>query len=285
MVEPTSIVLGAAIGGVAGKFVEKAWNLGEKWISSYFKDHAPKAKEQAQKNSLDFLSELAKRVKKLEEQGEQQKKIIKNSLNQPDFSVLLQKALISSAQTKNKQKHEILANIVADRLSRESESLLALCGQQAVDIVPLLNSRQMKILAFLTTVFFIRPKVFPPPNIINHDTILNMWYQQWLTDKLRIYGDLTVSNIDFLHLESLSCIKWDTIISRDLGVILNPKPETNFKFDKNAFLNTTLGKKINELWQLGLKSALPTTVGQIIGVYTSDNLTGEMTSLNGFGEH
>jgi len=37
MVDPTSIIIGAAIGGAAGKFVEKAWNLGEKWISSYFK--------------------------------------------------------------------------------------------------------------------------------------------------------------------------------------------------------------------------------------------------------
>jgi len=36
--DPVSIaVTSAAIGGVAGKFVEKAWNLGEKWITEYFK--------------------------------------------------------------------------------------------------------------------------------------------------------------------------------------------------------------------------------------------------------
>lgn len=285
MVEPTSIILGAAIGGAAGKFFEKAWNQGEKWISNYFKDHAPKAIEKAQQNSLEFLNELAKKVKNLEEQGEKYKSIIEESLNQPDFSVLLQKSMISSAQTKDKQKHEILARIVADRLSQDSESLLALCSQQAAEVIPLLNSRQMKILAFLTTVFFIRPNVFPPPNIVNHDTALNMWYGQWLTERLCIYEDLTVRNTDYLHLESLSCIKWDTIISRDLGVILNPKPETKFKFDKNAFLDTTVGKKINELWNSGLKSALPTTVGQVIGVYTSDNLTGGVTSFDRFGEH
>jgi hypothetical protein len=38
--EPLSIIaIGAAIGGAAGKFVEKAWDSGEKWIQTYFKNH------------------------------------------------------------------------------------------------------------------------------------------------------------------------------------------------------------------------------------------------------
>ena len=48
MVDPVSIAIGAAIGGASGKFVEKAWTRGEKWISSYFKDNAPKAEKTAQ---------------------------------------------------------------------------------------------------------------------------------------------------------------------------------------------------------------------------------------------
>lgn len=46
--EPLSIIaIGAAVGGAAGKFVEKAWDSGEKWIQTFFKDH----KEVAQKKS------------------------------------------------------------------------------------------------------------------------------------------------------------------------------------------------------------------------------------------
>ena len=82
MMDPGSIAMGAAIGGVAAKFVDKAWNQGEKWITDYFKDHEPKAVERAQQNSLEFLNELAKRVKTLEEQGKQQKKVIEDSLNE-----------------------------------------------------------------------------------------------------------------------------------------------------------------------------------------------------------
>ena len=57
MADPLSLVaLGAAVGGAAGKFVEKAWNSGEKWITSYFADHRPKAIAQAQANSAEFLT-------------------------------------------------------------------------------------------------------------------------------------------------------------------------------------------------------------------------------------
>ena len=76
-----------------------------------------------QQNSLGFLSELAKKVKDLEEKGEQQRKIIDESLNQPDFAALLQKAMVHSALTEDKQKQELLAQLVANRLSGETESM------------------------------------------------------------------------------------------------------------------------------------------------------------------
>jgi hypothetical protein len=283
--DPLSIaIIGGAVGGAAGKFVEKAWTQGEKWISRYFEYHAPKAIEKAEQNSLDFLAQLAQRVKALEEQGEQQKKVIEDSLNQPDFSILLQKAILSSAQTEDKGKHEILARLVADRLTQDAESLLTLSGKQAVDVIAMLNDRQMKILGFLTTIFFMRPQPFPPPNVSPHPTVLNMIYQQFLTQRLTVYQDLVVHSQDYLHLESLSCIKWDPIVSRDLKDILKLREDIGLKFDVDAFIKTPVGSKTNVLWNLGLKSALPTTVGQVIGVYTSDHLLGAVTSFEGFGE-
>ena len=123
--EPLSIaIISGAVGGVAGKFVGKVWDSGQKWLSRYFQDHAPKAREEAEQNSLDFLNKLAERVKTLEEQGNQYKKTIEDSLNHPDFSVLLQKAMISSAQTEDKQKHEFLARLVSDRLSQMNRKFL-----------------------------------------------------------------------------------------------------------------------------------------------------------------
>lgn len=280
--EPLSIILiSAAAGGVAGKFVDKAWEAGEKWISSYFKDHAPRAREEAEQNSLDFLNQLAERVKTLEQQGEQHKKTIEDSLNHPDFSVLLQKAIISSAQTDDKQKHELLARLVSDRLTKGSESLFALSSKLACDAVSMLNVRQMKILGLLTSLFFVRPHPFPPPEI--QKEILNIWFTQWLTQRLYIYRDLNLTDLDLLHLESLSCVRV-SIGSHSLQKILTPTQESSVAFDYKAFSDTEVGKKVEELWKAGLQHATPTTVGQVIGTYASDMLTNTTTSFDGWGE-
>jgi P2-related tail formation protein len=62
--EPLSIIaIGAAVGGATSKFVEKAWDSGEKWIQTFFKDHKEVAQRIATDNTLDFLNELAQKVK------------------------------------------------------------------------------------------------------------------------------------------------------------------------------------------------------------------------------
>lgn len=279
--EPLSIVLiSAAAGGVAGKFVEKAWDSGQKWLFDRFKDHLPKAQEQAEQNSLDFLAELAQRVKTVEQQGGQYKKIIDDSLNHPDFSVLLQKAIISSAQTDDKQKHELLARLVSDRLTKEPESLFGLSSKLACDAVSMLNVRQMKILGLLTNLILVRPRPFPPQV---PKEIFDTWFMKWLEDRLHVYRDFTFHYMDLLHLESLSCVRV-SIGSRDLQKILSPPKESGFTFDYKVFSGTLVGNKIEELWKSGLNHAIPTTVGQVIGIYVSDMLTNTTTSFDGWGE-
>ena len=282
MVDPASIAIGAAIGGAAGKFVDKAWNLGEKWISSYLKDHEPKAIEKAKQNSLEFLSYLAQRVKNLEEQGQKQKKTIEDCLNQPDFSILLQKAMISSAQTDDKQKYELLARLVSDRLSQGSESLFTLTSQLACDAISRLSINQMKILGVLATVFYIRPTPFPPTNKSQQE-IGDSW-SEWLEEKLSFCQDINPNIMDFLHLASLSCIKWEPYLERELEELINFPKDSGMIFIHIEFSQTEVGKKIFQLWKLGLGGAFPTTVGILIGIYVSDMLLNTTTSLDGWGK-
>jgi len=40
MTDPLSLIaLGAALGGISGKFSEKAWELAEKWLARRYEDH------------------------------------------------------------------------------------------------------------------------------------------------------------------------------------------------------------------------------------------------------
>jgi len=284
MVDPASIAIGAAIGGAAGKFAEKTLTLSAKWLAERFKGHLRKAQEKAQQNTLDFIEQLAQKVKTLEEQGEQYKEIINESLSQPDFSTLLQKAVISSAQTEDKQKHELLARLVADRLTKESESLFSLTSQLACDAISRMNIKQMKILGCLATVYFIRPKPFPPTNIPDQD--IGEWWVKWLTERLIIYKDITPVKMDYLHLESLSCIKWNESLIYSLDDEINFPTDSGMTFIQLAFTRTEVGEKILQLWEgeLGLGGAYPTTVGILIGIYVSDMLLGITTPLEEWGE-
>ncbi len=282
--EPLSIaMISGAAGGVAGVFSKEVWDLGKNWINSYFKDHAPKAIVKAEQNSLDFLVQLGQRVKILEGQGEQQKKIIEESLNQPDFSALLQKAMLYSALTEDKQKHELLAKLVANRLTRETESMFALASRQACDAVSLLTINQMKILGLLILQGRLQPTPFPPVNMSQED--FNKWYVEHLIDNMQVYRDLTISRLDMVHLEALSCISTSGISVRDyLRHMLLPKKESGMTFDIKLFTSTELGKKMEELWESLLNSVSPTSIGELIGIYVSDMLHNTTTTLEGWGE-
>ena len=122
MSDPLSLVApGAAVGGATGKFVKKAWDSGERWITNYFSDHRPNAIAQAQANSLEFVQELATRVKRLKEKGSVSKEQLEAAQEQPDFSVALQKAMLTAAQTSDSQKHQLLAVILSERLQSSTD--------------------------------------------------------------------------------------------------------------------------------------------------------------------
>jgi hypothetical protein len=270
MPDPLSLVaLGAAVGGAAGKFVEKAWDSGEKWITSYFADHRPKAIAQAQANSADFLNELAKRVKSLEDSGSVSKEEIETAQEHPDFSVALQKAMLSAAQTKDTQKHQLLARTLSERLSAKPEGMRAMASKMALDAIGYVTPTQLKLLGLVADLLYVNPSSpLPAPA-----------YRQWFEARFSPYASLSFTNLDLLHLESISCLKHTPIMSRDLAAIVSEKNQGTYE---PAMLESPLGQHIKNLWQQGLQAVDLSSVGQLIGVYVSDSLTGGNTSFTGW---
>jgi len=281
--EPLSIVaISAAVGGAAGKLVEKAWDSGERWLASYFKDHHPKAQETARENSLKFLSDLAQRVHQLEEDAKDNDRIkrqIESALGDPDFSALLKDALIASSRTGNEDKHKILARIVSERLRCQSEGLVALTSTLACDAVKYLTPKQMRFLGITTFVYSIRPSPFPPT--IPPEEFAQ-WYVKWLTRFLSLHLPIeSLTHLDFTHLESVSCIKYEPFIGRDLRKILSPSAEAGYDWPFDDFIqNNPFGKQLYELWKNGMQQTALTTRGQLIGIYVHDELTKTKTMIN-----
>ena len=272
MPDPLSLIAAsAAIGGAAGKFVEKAWDSGDKWISSYFENHQEQAKQKAATNSLEFLNDLAIRIKTLEETNQVSKERIVESQEQPDFSVILQKALLSAAQTESRDKHQLLSRLVSERIKSKPESLMALASKMAVDAISYTTSNQLKILGLVSNILYISPD----------QNLSEQQYTGWLEARLGPFIGTEASNLDYIHLESLSCLKFESFITRDLNQSLNGKVKTAFNYD--MFKATPLGIYLVDVWEnKNMKSTQLTSVGQIIGVLVSDQLTNSTTNMQGW---
>jgi len=276
--EPLSIIaIGAAVGGAAGKFVEKAWDSGEKWIQSYFKDHKEVAQQKATDNTMDFLNELAQKVKQLEDSKQIPKDKIESAQDHPDFSAMLQKALLTSAQTDSKDKHIILARLVSERLKSEPESILALSSKMACDAISYATVNQLLILGLAVNFYGIRPNPFPPIGV--NETNFQEYMNAWLTQRLKPYEKIEFKQIDITHLESLSCLKVNTFIGRGLNDMFKKE---NLVYDFEKMVDIQLREKMKKIWNDGLQKIDLTTVGQIIGVSVSDLLTNTNTTFDGW---
>ncbi|MCJ8163153.1 LPO_1073/Vpar_1526 family protein [Acinetobacter zhairhuonensis] len=247
-----AVLAGAAAGGAAGKFTEIAVGSGKLWIGKYFNNHQPKAQEKAQQNGLDFLVELGTRIKVLEDSQKVTQEKISKIQEDPDFSAALQKALISSAQTENKEKHKILAELLAQRLTVESESLLALTTKMALDVVSFLTPNQLNILGVAGLLYLVRPN-----NIQDQ-----FQYEIWLKDNFKPFLNVVVNNIDLMHLESLSCLKRNTMMGRAIDDILTLR-DFNIAVSPNFYKSKT-GLVLQDIWFSKMENIDLTSVGALI---------------------
>jgi hypothetical protein len=286
MTDPLSLVaLGAAVGGAAGKFVEKAWDSGEKWINSYFENHHEKAQEQAKKNTLCFLTDLAQRVKILENDKTLSPEHISSSQDDPDFSLILKDALLISSRTENKETHKIMARIVSERLMCESDELLSLIIPLSCNALKALTSNQLRFLATATIIERFLPRRFSVSQNIDIPTLSI----EWLKEKLPlILPPIQLTHIDLLHMESISCVHLTRLMlcGTELDKLLAEKLKTKDKDSINQFKtfinDTDLGKQLKSHWDKKLSHIMLTSLGLVIGICVYDELTGEQTDLQSY---
>ncbi|MGH7800513.1 MAG: LPO_1073/Vpar_1526 family protein [Thermodesulfobacteriota bacterium] len=253
MSDPLSLVaLGAAIGGAAGKFTEKAWDSGERWLKAYFANHGKKAQRKAKENSLEFLKELAERVKKLEDEHVVKKSEIEHAMDHPEFSALLQKIILNAAQTDNAGKRSLLSRLIAERLKYPAESTYSLACKMASEAIANSTPRQLRILGLLSFLQELRWTGEPLPK--------NM-YQKVLEKMLLPFSEIAndFNEKDLLHREALSCITYQRGSERSLGVLLRMKNRRIEKdmdweasFNEQEFNDSELGTWLNYLWNEAL---------------------------------
>lgn len=268
MADPLSMIaIGAAVGGTAGKLAEKAWDSGERWLRERFASHGQEVQEQARKNVAQFVERLADRVKALENDRAIDPARLLETERHPQFSSLLQRSLLNAAQTDDASKHDILARLVAARLTVDAETTLALASRLAADAIARSTRRQLTLMALCCFLQDIRPRdPMPVPD-----------YIAWLDVFLKPFSAFEFKDVDARHLVAIACASYDRGSERDLNILLGMKGGPHCIGAPFGDLDAVELLQIN--WNEGLAGVFLTSVGSIVGGLAFDQITGAKSGM------
>ena len=266
------MILGAAVGAGTSTLINRAWDSGEKWLATRFANHQERAREKAVDNALKFLRELGDRVAELERTNRVSEQSLSAALESPDLSVTLQEAMLSAAQTEDRDKHHLLSRLIEERIKASPESLVSMTSKMACDVVSYITPSQLQTLDLAVNIMHISPT----------EELTKSQAMQWLQHRISPLIGVGPKGLDYMHLESLSCMRVSSLISRDLSKLLRIKLGDDFDFDE--FQSTQLGQDLKRIWEKEeLQKCTLTTVGRLLGVMVSDQRLGDETDLKAWG--
>lgn len=276
------ILLTSIVAGASGAMVKQLAEKGVEWIVSLVTAHSPAVQEKIKSNAQNFLERLAKRVEILEsELPIQNRTVFDEALCHPGTSLLMQKALISASTTDNDDRHEVLSELIAQRLSAGEDDLLALAGGAACDIVSAINSNHIRLLGIMSTLFDIRPIAVPEITTKEkHNELFVSWWHSQMSS-LCIDTLKQLQFIDLRHLEGLGCLRISSVGQFDIKNTLI----INLALRKYELPIVELEKlswwpNLIYLWEMGLKKTTLTSIGLMIGTLFHDSIIGRKTIIS-----
>jgi hypothetical protein len=276
--DPVTTIAGtAAITIATEKFVEGAWESGKRWLAARYESHKEKALQKAQENAGSFLEKLRVMVETLEKEGKVPPEVVERALENPGFAIFLQQALTAAAETEEPEKHDLLARLVSERLAAPTESLLALTSRTALEVIPSLSLTQLKVLGLKATIAWLVPKGQPADGTPQDE--LHRWFLDWLAVVWAPYRDLRFRWLDLDYLEARACLRHQERAEYALPWLINVK-RVGLGFKASDLVASESGESVATLWEVGqLCRYTLTALGALIGLYVSDLLTGQKTSL------
>lgn len=283
----TALMVSSAVSGAAGALVQQTLTSGGSWLKDRFAGHQANAMQQAIANVNDFLDELGARVQRMEESNLALRERIADAMSHPDYSILMQRAVLAAAQTDNHDKHILLAQLVSERLRVDEDTTLARACKMACDAVENLASRQLNILGFLYTITHLQ---FPHPAVTSIE-VSQALEIQWLVATLSPYRTTGCTLVDRMHLESVGSIvaqRGTPQVAAPLGraMVVLPKlvglltSTIDPSFPYQQFIQTPAGLAAQALYDdASLGTVALTMTGSLIGMFVADTLASRPTDI------
>jgi hypothetical protein len=259
MPDPLSLIAAsAAIGGLASKVAEKAWDSGERWLREKFGTHQEEAQEVARLNAARFVGQLAHRVEQLEKDHKVNSQRLSDAQRNPQFSALLQQTLLNAAKTSDEGKIDLLANLVATRMASPAETTVSLACELASDAISRCTSRQLRLTALSCFIDEVRPR----DKIDSSED-----YKLWLELQLKPFNEFEFVPLDARHLVAVACATWNPSSERSLEAILQMKagPHLIRQLHDEGLHDVHTVQNLRICWDLGLAGVSLTSVGSVVG--------------------
>ncbi len=277
----TTLIVTSAVSGAAGSFIKELTSSGAKWLIDLVTAQSPEMQATAKKNIENFVTRLAQRVERLESEiPTDSAEKFKNSLNHPSSALLIKTALVDAATTDNEEKHEILAELIAQRLTANADDMIALAGSAACSVVNSLSTRQIKILAVLSVLSTIRPLSKQNINDLPRAKACIMdWWKKFIMPLVSDGSFSEAHHLDFEHLVAMGCIRLNDIPEDLIKIlssgIIDPKPNLSAEdFESEEWFQI-----LKKQW-LDLERSKATSIGQLIGTLYHDAISKTKTQIN-----
>ena len=267
--------LGLIEGYTFGKVVDAVCAVGKTWAQHYYQEYYPIVKGKMNENINKFAHIL--RIKLKSDESTIIKEKADKQMVKPLFAMTLREAVVSAALTDDEEKHKILADIITDliagQMSSEKESIFEIVSRMACENIKNLTSKQLNILGLIK---FIRMDV--PSEREKYclgDTEFAGWYSNLIHVSEKFFP-LELIEEDLLHLESVSCVRRDSVVYADKTGLHASLRADKYGWNYNQFLEAdSTGRKLKVLWEkggVGLNLITLTTLGQLIGSYVKCEL-------------
>jgi hypothetical protein len=266
--EPVSLVIvSAAAGGLVSKLSER---IADHLYATFARGHSEETRYRARANTQAFAEEVFRYVDaKLAAGADIPEDRLEDRLTDPDFASTLETATRAASRTSDAERHAILAELVAERLTSQAVTVDTVASTTAIEVLPRLAPLHVEMLGLLAAVQWLRPEWWGDETQATLDE-----HVRWMAD-LTAYYDLgiTYDRMDLLHLASTGCVLYPTTFPRHVDSLLtNGVPDGYVRWNVGSFfLGTPDGTTLSRLWKLGLCDAELLPVGGKIGwaVYES----------------
>ncbi len=254
--------------GAAGNLIAEVGKRGSEWLIEKYRSHNPAVQKQAQTNANNFIYRLAQRVDRLEKElPVSQQSLINQAFEHPGTSLLIQKSLITAAATDNEVRHELLTELIAQRLTADPEDNIALAGSAACEVIGALSSRQIKILGVMARLYDIVP--LETPEFTNQDEYDQYLISYWSSLSNLSQGLENMTGFDLRHLEGLSCVRIIFGQTNITNLLKKPFP-SNFSPTIKKFELLEWWSRIQHIMKIGVSQAQLSSVGLLIGVLNNE---------------